>query len=321
MAVAESVRNVEFQRIAIVGNQHLSQTIINAFSHTVGYKVVVITPISQEPYLQRNLQSNAVAHRATDFSRQSLESAFADIDLVISTTSPGDVLLQKKIVDACVSARVTRFIPNEFGLDSQSAMVRERLPSYKVRHDVLKYLETLRGQIEWVGLAVGTILDHELLNGKLGFDLKWQSASIPGDRDTTFPVTSLARVGELVLALVQHWSSFQGSYLYANGCMTSAGAIGRALEQEIGAEWVIDYTDGLSMLNTAERMLNGGWPDAGWTLLERVIAFDSRLGAATSFCQGADGLQQLLPDECVEDIVRRAVHTWRHTTQGDCGCN
>jgi hypothetical protein len=68
-------------------------------------------------------------------------------------------------------------------------------------------------------------------------------------------------------------------------------------------------------------MLKSGWPDAGWTLMERIVCYDPELNASRPFLeQVANGVLGL-SKERIENIIDFAVHEWRHTTQGVCGCS
>ena len=95
----------------------------------------------------------------------------------------------------------------------------------------------------------------------------------------------------------------------------------KVLEQETNARWVVDCSDSEDILRSAERMLQGGWPDAGWTLTERIVVFEAATRASEEFFASPANKLLGLVDEQVADIVRSTVHTWNHTTRGDCGCN
>jgi hypothetical protein len=244
--------------------------------------------------------------------------------VVISTIAPNDYDLQKTIIDACVTAKIRRFVPNEFGLDSQNHRIRDKLPAYDARARVIEYLrspEIKDGRnLEWVAFATGTILDEDLLSGKVGIDLKWQSASLPcQDLNQSVSATSLARVGELVSSIFEHWESVKNSFIYAAGCMTSAQEIIDLLEKEMGVEFVVGIAATEDIEKEALKMVKGGWPDAGWNLLERSLLFDGDAGKAFLMNHGYEALG--VGQEQVGDIVKSAVHKWRHTERGDCGCS
>ena len=281
----------------------------------------MITYWDQEPYLASGLPNDSVIHKTTDFTRQSLEDALTGADLVISTVTAGDDCLQRRIIEACVVSGVKRVMANEFGLDSQNKQIQERLPAYNARSRVIDFLRDYEDDLEWTAIAVGTILDHELLNGKLGFDLMWQSASIPGDRTVRFPATSLSGVGELVAATISNWAAVRNSYIYAAGCMTTADEVVQCLKHEMKADWVVDSNDPQEMVDSAQRMLERGWPDAGWSLMERIAVFDPKMNGAKQFVDTPANKLFGLQDERIADIIHDTVHQWKHTTQGDCGCN
>jgi hypothetical protein len=313
--------DISTRKVAILGNQHLSRAIIGGLSGKRDIALTTITANDQTPYFPANALEDAITHRTTNFSQQSLEQIFRCQDLVISTISPGDVELQKRIIDACIAADVKSFIPNEFGLDSRNLIIQELLPSYRARSEVIEYLGPMQSRLQWVAIAVGTILDHELMSGKIGFDLKWHSASIPGCKTSRFPATSLARVGQLVAKVVESWSTVQNRYLYAAGCGPSVDEVLKLLEKETGADWVVDCSDPQDIIRSVEEMLKLGWPDAGWTLMERVVCFDPSLDSFQPFADETANSMLGLGVERIEDIVRDAVHQWKHTVQGDCGCS
>jgi hypothetical protein len=223
-----------------------------------------------------------------------------------------------------VAANTPRFIPNEFGLDSQIRSIRDKLPAYDARARVIEYLRAPeindRGGLEWVALATGTRLDEDLLSGSLGIDLKGQSASLPCQNlNQSFPVISLARSGELVSHILEHWESVKTSFLYVAGCMTSAQQVIDHLEKEMGVNFVVGTAETEDLEKEALKMVKAGWPDAGWNLLERSLLFNGDAGRA--FLEN-DGCQALGVDkELVGDIVKSAVHKWKHTEKGDCGCS
>jgi hypothetical protein len=134
---------------------------------------------------------------------------------------------------------VQKFIPNEFGQNSQHRGVREKLPA-KI-NDYLRSFQKARGNsVEWVGIATGTILDQDLLSEKLGIDLKWQSASVHGDSPTLLILaTSLHRIGQLVSRILECWNFAKNSYVHATGCITSARQIVDLLEREMNVRFFV----------------------------------------------------------------------------------
>jgi hypothetical protein len=309
-------------------NHFLSRTILSSLHPKNKYTITILTYPAQTPFLPPTIKATDITHKTTTFTSASLEEIFCGQDVVISTIAPNDYELQKTIIDACVAASVSRFVPNEFGLDSQHRGVREKLPAYNARARASSYLRSLQkncgtdeiGALEWTALATGTILDQDLLSGKLGIDLKWQSASLSGNSaNDLFPATSLHRIGELVASMLERWDTVKNSYIYAAGCITSAQQIIDLLEQEMGVKFAVGQADTGDLEREAERMVKGGWPDAGWGLLERIMLLDEDAGKAF---RGKGGCEALgFESERAEDVIAGAVHEWMHTEKGDCGCS
>ncbi|KAF2420980.1 isoflavone reductase family protein [Tothia fuscella] len=311
------------ENVLIIGNQYLSRTIIAALSRTRRYKITVLTYEHQEPYLPHDVAVSDITHKTTNFTADSLSNALLGKDVVISTLRPGDLDLQTRIINASIATGVKRFIPNEYGYDTRNTTVQERLPAYKTRASILTYIEKLQteNKIEYIALSVGTILDQTLLSGSLGFNLKWQSATLAGNGGDIFPVTSLRRVGDIVASVLECWNHVRNSYLDVNGCSTSAKELVGCLERVMGKEWVVSYSNVDDLVAEAGRRLERGFPDAAWVLLERSIVFGGDAGGSRAEEEEGWVRERLgLRKENVEEIVRGAVHEWEHSERGGCGC-
>ncbi|GME25213.1 hypothetical protein GTA08_BOTSDO03473 [Neofusicoccum parvum] len=193
----------------------------------------------------------------------------------------------------------------------------------EVEKDKYVQIETTSGYhnpFSWVALAVGTILDTKLVNGELGFDIKWQSATVHGSGTEEFAVSSLKRVGELVARVVERWDSVRNEYLYAAGCITTADEIVKCLQKSTGKEWSVGLVETEECVKEAEKRLARGYPDAGMLLMERSVLYDRSLEAVDSFKMKSANEILGLQQEKVEEIVKSAVHDFEHHGKAECGC-
>ena len=266
-----------------------------------------------------------MTYHKSDTSAASLHSLFNEIkpDVVVSTVSGNSSEIQKRIIDAVVSAKVPGYIPYEFGQDSLNTKVQERLPPNRERAQTIDYLNQLsaEGKLEWVAIATGVDLDRGLMNGKLGFDIKWESAAIVGSGTETFAASSGAWTGKVVLAVLRHWESVKNSYLYAAGLITSVDAIVAAFEKATGKSFVTSKTDVEDCVREAERRIDRGFIDAGIALMGRSVMYDRSIEAAKPF-EDADAKGRLgLDGEKLEDIVEWVLHELKHHDNGGCGCD
>lgn len=268
--------------------------------------------------------ANLTIHK-TDFSFESIKSLFDEIhpDAVFTTFSAGSFETQKSIIDAAISAGTRRFIASEFGQDSQNTLLQQRLPPLEGRAKVIAYLKELSkdDRIQWAAVATGLQLDQALISGNIGFDLKWQSATIHGTGGELFAASSTSWNGKIARAILQHWNHIHNQYIYAPGLITSANACLAALQDSTRQEWMQGKNDVEDLIREAEQRMHRGFPDAGMFLLEKSVLCDESLGAVvpfeTSHGRAMLGLQQ---GEDLAVVVERAVHDFRHHGKGDCGC-
>ncbi|KAF2261733.1 isoflavone reductase family protein [Lojkania enalia] len=316
--------------ILVIGNRDLSRTIVSTLiasspeTTTSSYRVSVLTYPSQTPYLPPNIPAGLVEHKVSDFSRASLESTFAGIDLVICTIAGSDFDFQVRLSEAMVAAGVRRFIPHEFGHDTFNSAVEQRVSSTFQRRSVLNYLNQSSSadpQFQWKAIAMGCILDSMLLSGDLGFDLQWQSATIHGTGAERFAVSSLQRVGAVVVSLVRRWDELSSKrYFYVAGALTTANEILACLEKCTGSVWSVGYSAVKECVREGNLRIERGYPDAGMFLLERSVFYDEDLDAVHAFKYlSSNDLLNLNP-EAVDEIVHKAYHDFEQRGKPTCGC-
>lgn len=215
-------------------------------------------------------------------------------------------------------------MPSEYGHDTQNQDLQARLPPYKERARAIEYLQHLSkdGEIEWVAVATGTVLDRGLLNGNLGFDIKWQSAALAGNDNLDFPGSSTAWDGKVVAAVIKHWNEVKNQYLYVAGLTPNSRAIIKSLEKARKKEFAVSRDDVRGYVQEAQRRMKQGFPDAGMFLMERSVLYDEDLGNVKPFQQD-DAKQKLgLAGEKLEDIIQAVMHDYEHHGgQGGCGCD
>lgn len=283
----------------------------------------MLTRPSQWLRLPPHLDTDAVSHVKSDFSPASLESVLAGQDLVISTTAGGDSDQQKRIVDAAVSAGVRRFVPHEFGHDTLNKGISSRILKSAGRAKVIEHLRAASqsAKIEWIGIATGYTLDIGLINGNMGIDLEWHSATIHGIGTETFAASSLQRVGQVIARVVDHWDEVANQYIYAAGVLTSANEVLRSAERATQREFTVGNYDVEECVKEGEARIERGYPDSGMFLLERSILYDEELDAAEPFkSRSSNKLLQLEP-ESIEAMVANAYHDLRHHGKPGCGCS
>lgn len=266
-----------------------------------------------------------MTYHESEISAESLKPVFSKVtpDLIISTVSGNSFEIQKEIIDCAVDVGIPRFIPYEFGQDSLNEKVQERLPPNRERARTIEYLKLLAsdGKISWVAVATGVDLDRGLLNGSLGFDIKWESATIHGQGHEHFAASSSAWIGRVVLAVIQHWQSVENQYIYATGLTTSGDEVVAAFQRAAGREFVASHAEVQDCVQEAEKRIERGFPDAGMYLMGRSVMYDESIGGVGPFEEN-DAKEKLgLEGEKLEKIVEWVLHEHQHHDNGGCGCD
>jgi hypothetical protein len=121
------------------------------------------------PSLATNISRSTIQslHRNKKYKLASL--TYQDHVLVICPVSPGDLDLQKYIIDACVNSGVRRFVANESDFDSRKSGLQRRLPSYKTRNELTQYLGSVKAhQKETMDVADSLYLESKELTAVAG---------------------------------------------------------------------------------------------------------------------------------------------------------
>lgn len=96
----------------------------------------------------------------TDYTHGSLVKALKGQDAVVSAIAGAALLEQIKIVDAAIEAGVKRFIPSEYGTDTDNKHSHTRVPLFVLKYQVAEHLKKNQDKIEWTVFATGPFIDQ-----------------------------------------------------------------------------------------------------------------------------------------------------------------
>ncbi|KAJ9637156.1 hypothetical protein H2199_007442 [Coniosporium tulheliwenetii] len=279
------------KNILIIGNQHLSSTILSALHRSTHSTLTLLTSPAKRP--TSPLRPRAVA-------AQQGEGEGYGILREMQTAGEAEVGETDGEANGCCGEC-------DCGEGHEQGVTVQTTDGFE-------------NEFEWVGVAVGCILDQKLISGDLGFDLQWQSATMHGTGKERFAVTSLARVGEVVARVVERWEQVKNQYLYSAGCITTADEIVGCLEKAMGKQWTVGHVETEQCVREGEQRIRSGFPDAGMFLIERSVLYDEELGAVKAF-EEKDAKSVLdLKAEDLGRLVSHAVHDFEHHGKADCGC-
>lgn len=153
-------------------------------------------------------------------SVEMLTAALEGQDVVICALGMGtDASVHNQLIDAAVAAKVKRFIPSEFGLDSLNPLTRQ-LPVYENKLKVLNHLEerTLRSGMTYTYIINSVFLDWGLKNNFI-LDLSQHKPTIFGSGDEAFSTTTMATAAKAVVGVLEHYDETKNRAIYVQGAV------------------------------------------------------------------------------------------------------
>ncbi|KAI9805594.1 MAG: hypothetical protein M1825_000845 [Sarcosagium campestre] len=298
--MAEEIRNV-----ALIGaGGNIGPSILEALKDAK-FNVTVISRASSSAAF------DGVRVVKSDFSESSLVEAFKGQDAVISTIASLAIDAQSVIVEAAVKAGVKRFIPSEFGSDTDNENARKIAPAFEGKKKIVDLAQARAAEnpnFSWTGAVSGPFFDWGLQVGFLGFDLKNNSATIWDDGSVRFSVSTLAQIGRAVVGILKHPAETKNKYIYFNSFTTSQSQILAALEKASGKKYTVNHTTFAKELENARAALAKGDIQTGifGTIASNVFSTEP---TGNDFTVGDRVSNKILglSDENFEEVVKGVV--------------
>ncbi|PYI24188.1 isoflavone reductase family protein [Aspergillus violaceofuscus CBS 115571] len=224
--MASSLRNV----VIVGAGGNLGSHVLNAFLATHDFSITVLSRESST-----SVFPESVPVIRSDYSHESLVSAFQGKDAVISVVGRGGYSSQQKLVDAALAAGVKRFIPAEFGNNSADERVRALAPILESKKAKVDYLRAREHQMSWT---------TALKIGFLGFNLQTHEATIYDDGVTPASVSTLPQIGRALVAILRHAELTKNQYVYVESFTVTQNEVLAALERATGEkQWKVQHVD------------------------------------------------------------------------------
>lgn len=165
---------------------------------------------------------------------------------------------------------------------------------------------------QWTGIATGCSLENGLVDGLLGFDLVWKSATIYGDGEAEFPCSTLDGIGRAVLDVLQDLQEgkYAGEYLYRSEFVTSQNEILMMLAKE--GKWDVGRAEISECVREGERRMEKGFFDGAMVLLERYVIFGG-IGELKRWGDKGEKFE-------LERVVKGVFEGLERNGKADCGC-
>ncbi|KAL3423131.1 oxidoreductase [Phlyctema vagabunda] len=136
-------------------------------------------------------------------SESSMLEALTGQDALVSTLNHFGLSVQKLMIDACVRAGVQRFIPSEFGCDTENARIRT-IPFFAHKLTVEEHLReqaAANPAFSYTLVFTAAFLDWGLDTGFL-VDVKGRRAALQDGGDVLVTTTNLSTIGQAVVRIL-----------------------------------------------------------------------------------------------------------------------
>lgn len=258
-----------------------------------GFKVTAFTREDSTATFPPNVPSKKVDYQSVE----SLTSALEGQDAVVSTIATVAIAGQTPLVDAAIAAKVKRFIPSEFGINTR---IVNNTAIGNILQGKVKTLDYIIGKTKenpwftWTGISTGIFFDWGLRYGTVGFNKDTKTAVIYDSGNEPVQASNLAFIGRAIAAVLSQPEKTANQYLSIASFNPSQNQILEIVEAETGDKWKIEHASTAEQEKTGLEKLSKGDYSAFSNLLRRHIYADGANHAVKgeNSANGLLGLQE-----------------------------
>ncbi|KAL7954709.1 hypothetical protein V8C34DRAFT_317042 [Trichoderma compactum] len=239
------------KRVAVLGGSgNLGPHVVNGLLDA-GFEVTVITRLES----QATFTDRVSVERIDITSKEAVESVLQGRDALVSTISPAAVGDQRTIIDAAVAAKVRRFMPSEFGVDTRRAEGKSIGWILAKKLNITDYLSEVVQKypwFSWTGLAVGLFFDWGIKTKFLhGINPKDRIGTIVDSGNKPYAATHVSFIGEAVAAILKKPEETANKYLSIFSFAITQNEVLKSFEEETGSKFQITKLKGSDLIKAA----------------------------------------------------------------------
>ncbi|KAF1943463.1 oxidoreductase CipA-like protein [Clathrospora elynae] len=299
-------------KIALAGaTGNLGLPILSALL-SAAFDVTILTRTTGTNSSKLPSQSNLTIKPVDFTSISSLTPALAGIDVVISCLGIAAMGSQNPLIDAAVAAGVRRFIPADFGMDSQNSRAMQ-LPVCMMKVDTQTYLREkteAHPGFSWTAIANGLFLDWGLGVGFI-VNPRQHTATLYNGGDVRFSATTMEGVVKAVLGVVGMMRAETANRVVrVHSAVVTQNMLIRLAKDRDGKEWTTSVkSTELVKQESYQELEKGAGADFDAAMLGfcTVAMFDAEYGCDFS---GRLDNELLGIEELDEGAVRKLVESF-----------
>ncbi|KAI8964686.1 NAD(P)-binding protein [Daldinia sp. FL1419] len=234
--MASSIKNV-----AVIGaSGNLGKEVVQELLKA-GFKVAAFAREESTATFPPDVAVKRVNYKSVE----DLTSKLQGQDAVVSTIATVAVGDQIPLVDAAIAAKVKRFIPSEFGINTR---IVEGTSIGKILQGKVKTLDYIISKSQenpwftWTGISSGIFFDWGLKYGTAGFNKDTKTVTIYDSGDEPVQASNLAFIGKAIVAILSQPDKTANQYLTIASFNPSQNQILKIVEEETGEKWKIEHS-------------------------------------------------------------------------------
>lgn len=161
---------------------------------------------------------------------------------MISCISPAAIVTQLLMIDVAAAVGVRRFVPSEWGTDTDDPDMMRRMEFFGAKGEVLARLREFaeRGGMQWTAVVPGAWWDVCLESGEMGFDVGARKAVLYDGGNRVIEGTTVVGVARAVRGLVMNPVVGVNEFVYVTGLSATQREVLAALESATGEKWTVE---------------------------------------------------------------------------------
>lgn len=302
---------MSIQKVLLVGaNGSLGTVVLDALVQAnFAVSVLIRSNSASEPAHSASIAKIPIS---PEMQLDELVTALTGQDAVVAAFPLKDVNQHLRLVEAAYRAGVKRYIPADYGsCDAASAQAQKHLQLYRDKHLVQLKCEKLgesaaadgKGPFTWTSIVCGHFFDWGLHNNYFHLDLDTQTALILDAGDTKASASTLGRVAETVVRVLQRAEETKNRFVFVQSFCPTALEVVAALERATGSSWKKQHVDSNGVLAREQKKLEEGDAHAVHDIVFVLGNVNADWTLRKEFAMDLLDLK----DESLDDVVKRVV--------------
>ncbi|KAH8882089.1 NmrA-like family protein [Thozetella sp. PMI_491] len=266
-----------------------------------------ITVVSRKSSTGKITEGVRVVKVDDTYPQEQLEEVFTGQDAVVMANGFQLMGQEGRFAEAAIKAGVQRFIPSEFGSNTQNQKTVSIFPMVAAKAKFTKDLQAMEGTgLTWTAICTGMFTDIGLATGFIGFDIKGHKATIWDDGNHKFSSTTRANVARAVLGVLKNPEATENRYVFVSSFEISFNEILSTLEKAQGVKYAVTKTTTEeAMAEGRAAMASGNMMGAGKLLLAATL----NTGYGNNFAEEEELWNERLgvPREDLNEVIRHTI--------------